>query len=107
MAQRSFPAGATEKSGSGTPVSGKASTAMFSAVDALLFRPFPVHQPDRLVDIYTKSTDGDTYATYESADGERCTSAHVLMADAAARRPVLAPRPKGITVAGMSAPHLR
>ena len=43
-------------------------TAMFSAVDALLFRPFPVHQPDRLVDIYTRSTDGDTYATNSYPD---------------------------------------
>jgi predicted permease len=43
-------------------------TAMFSAVDALLFRPFPVHQPDRLVDVYTKSTDGDSYATSSYPD---------------------------------------
>src|SRR5688572_24927547 len=43
-------------------------TAMFSAVDALLFRPLPVHQPDRIVDVYTKSSDGDTYATSSYPD---------------------------------------
>ena len=38
-------------------------TALFTLVDALLFRPLPVERPDRLVDIYTSSSDGDTYAT--------------------------------------------
>ena len=38
-------------------------TALFTLVDALLFRPLPVERPDRLVDIYTGSSDGDTYAT--------------------------------------------
>ena len=38
-------------------------TALFTLVDALLFRPLPVDRPDRLVDIYTSSSDGDTYAT--------------------------------------------
>src|SRR5262249_9657016 len=37
--------------------------ALFSIVDALLLRPLPVERPDRLVDIYTKGSDGDTYAT--------------------------------------------
>jgi predicted permease len=31
-------------------------TALFTVVDALLFKPLPVSQPDRLVDIYTSST---------------------------------------------------
>ena len=43
-------------------------TAMFSAVDALLFRPLPVFQPDRVVDVYTKGGDGDTYATSSYPD---------------------------------------
>ena len=43
-------------------------TAMFSAVDALLFRPLPVHQPDRIVDVYTRGEDGDTYATNSYPD---------------------------------------
>lgn len=38
-------------------------TALFTLVDALLFRPLPVERPDRLVDIYTSSSDGDTYST--------------------------------------------
>lgn len=38
-------------------------TALFTLVDAVLFRPLPVERPDRLVDIYTSSSDGDTYAT--------------------------------------------
>ncbi len=38
-------------------------TALFTFVDALLFRPLPVERPDRLVDVYTASTDGDVYAT--------------------------------------------
>ena len=38
-------------------------TALFSIVDALLFRPLPIARPDRLVDIYTRGGDGDTYST--------------------------------------------
>ncbi len=38
-------------------------TALFSIVDALLLRPLPVQRPDRLVDVYTRGSDGDTYAT--------------------------------------------
>ena len=38
-------------------------TAIFTLVDALLFRPLPVQRPDRLVDIFTSSSDGDTYAS--------------------------------------------
>lgn len=42
--------------------------AIFSLVDALLLRPLPVAEPDRLVDIYTSGTDGDTYATNSLPD---------------------------------------
>lgn len=38
-------------------------TALFTLVDALLFRSLPVERPDRLVELYTGSSDGDTYAT--------------------------------------------
>ena len=38
-------------------------SALFTMVDALLFRPLPVANLDRLVDIYTSSLDGDTYGT--------------------------------------------
>jgi putative ABC transport system permease protein len=43
-------------------------SALFSIVDALLFRPLPVERPDRLVDVYTKGSDGDTYATNSYPD---------------------------------------
>ena len=42
--------------------------ALFSIVDALLFRPLPVQSPDRLVDVYTRGADGDTYATNSYPD---------------------------------------
>ena len=42
--------------------------ALFSIVDALLFRPLPVERPDRLVDVYTRGADGDTFATNSYPD---------------------------------------
>lgn len=43
-------------------------TALFSIVDALLFRPLPVERADRLVDVYTRGGDGDQYATSSYPD---------------------------------------
>ncbi|HEY2434054.1 MAG TPA: ABC transporter permease [Vicinamibacterales bacterium] len=43
-------------------------SALFSIVDALLFRPLPVVHPERLVDVYTKAADGDTYSTNSYPD---------------------------------------
>ena len=43
-------------------------TAIFTLVDALLFRPLPVQRPDRLVDVYTSGGDGDQYATSSYSD---------------------------------------
>jgi len=43
-------------------------TALFSIVDALLFRPLPIDDPAHIVDVYTKSSDGDTYATNSYPD---------------------------------------
>ena len=43
-------------------------TAMFSAVDALLFRPLPIERPDRILDVYTRGTDGGTYGTSSYPD---------------------------------------
>jgi predicted permease len=43
-------------------------TALFTLVDALLMRPLPVERPDRLVDVFTSSDDGDQYATSSYPD---------------------------------------
>jgi macrolide transport system ATP-binding/permease protein len=43
-------------------------TALFSIVDALLFRPLPIADPARIVDVYTRGGDGDSYATSSYPD---------------------------------------
>jgi len=43
-------------------------TALFTLVDALLFRPLPVERPDRLVDVFTSGGDGDQYSTTSYPD---------------------------------------
>jgi predicted permease len=43
-------------------------TALFSILDALLLRPLPIERPEQIVDVYTKSSDGDTYATSSYPD---------------------------------------
>ena len=43
-------------------------TALFSVLDALLFRPLPISDPGRIVDVYTRGGDGDTYATSSYPD---------------------------------------
>ena len=43
-------------------------TALFSFVDAVMFRPLPVRGLERLVDVYTNSSDGDRYATSSYPD---------------------------------------
>jgi predicted permease len=43
-------------------------TALFTLVDALLFRPLPVDRPDHLVDVFTTGGDGDQYATSSYPD---------------------------------------
>lgn len=43
-------------------------TALFSVLDAILFRPLPVAAPDRLADVYTSGSDGDTYASTSYPD---------------------------------------
>ena len=43
-------------------------TALFSVVDALLFRPLPIADPARLVDVYTRGADGDRYGTSSYPD---------------------------------------
>ena len=43
-------------------------TALVSIIDALLLRPLPIERPDRIVDIYTKGADGDTYSSTSYPD---------------------------------------
>ncbi|MEX2660970.1 MAG: ABC transporter permease, partial [Vicinamibacterales bacterium] len=43
-------------------------TALFSVIDALLLRPLPIERPDRIIDIYTKGADGDTFSTTSYPD---------------------------------------
>ncbi|MEZ5418842.1 MAG: ABC transporter permease [Vicinamibacterales bacterium] len=43
-------------------------TAMFSLVDALLFRPLPVAAPETLVDVFTTGADPSEYATTSYPD---------------------------------------
>ncbi len=43
-------------------------TALFTIVDSILFKPLPVERPGTIVDVYTTSPDGDTYATTSYPD---------------------------------------
>jgi predicted permease len=43
-------------------------TALFSVVDAVLFRPLPVHAPDELVNVYTSGSDGEPWNTASYPD---------------------------------------
>ncbi|HVQ28946.1 MAG TPA: ABC transporter permease [Vicinamibacteria bacterium] len=43
-------------------------SALFSLVDAVLFRPLPVKAPHSLVEVYTSGSDGDAYATSSYPD---------------------------------------
>jgi|CXWL01.1.fsa_nt_gi predicted permease len=65
-------------------------TALFTLVDALLFRPLPVEQPDRLVDIYTGSSDGDTYATSGYPDFLDWKAQNAVFSDMMAYSPSIA-----------------
>jgi predicted permease len=65
-------------------------TALFTLVDALLFRPLPVDRPDRLVDIYTSSSDGDTYATSGYPDFVDWKAQNTVFSDMMAYSPSIA-----------------
>src|SRR6188768_1986054 len=43
-------------------------TALFSMIDALLLRPLPIEHPEQVVDVFTRGSDGDTYATNSYPD---------------------------------------
>ena len=66
-------------------------TAMFSLVDALLFRPLPVRDPGRLVDIFTSSRDGDEYATSSYPDYLDLQAQNAVFDEMTAYSPMFAP----------------
>jgi len=65
-------------------------TALFSLVDALLFRPLPIAHPERIVDVYTRGTDGDTYATSSYPDYLDFKTRNVVFSDLAGYSPSIA-----------------
>src|SRR6187401_3507693 len=65
-------------------------TALFSVVDALLFRPLPVSDPSAIVDVYTKSSDGDTYATSSYPDYQDFKARNSVFTDVLAYSPSIA-----------------
>ena len=65
-------------------------TALFSVVDALLFRPLPVDRPERLVAIYTKGGDGDRYATSSYPDYLDLRSRNTVFSDVMGFSPAIA-----------------
>lgn len=65
--------------------------AMFSVVDALLFRPLPVQAPDELVDVFTSSSDGDEYATSSYADFLDLKAQNGVFSDMTGYSPMFAP----------------
>lgn len=65
-------------------------TALFSVIDAVLFRPLPVAEPERLVDIFTNASDGDRYATSSYPDFLDWKAANAVFEDMIAYSPMLA-----------------
>ena len=66
-------------------------TAMFSLVDALLFRPLPVQAPDTLVDLFSTGGDGDEYATSSYADYVDVKAQNTVFSEMTAYSPMMAP----------------
>lgn len=66
-------------------------TAMFSLVDALLFRPLPVTSPDTLVDVFTAGGDGDEYATTSYQDFLDLKAQNTVFTDMLGYSPMMAP----------------
>jgi hypothetical protein len=66
-------------------------TAMFSLVDAMLFRPLPVTSPQTLVDVFTTGGDGDEYATNSYADFLDVKAQNTVFSDMLGYSPMMAP----------------
>ena len=64
--------------------------AIFTLVDAMLFRPLPVERPDRLVDVFTSGGDGDQYATSSYPDFLDFKAQNDVFADMLAYSPSIA-----------------
>ena len=56
-------------------------TALFTLVDAILFRPLPVERPDRLVEVYTSSRTGNRYATTSYPDFQDLKKQNTVFSD--------------------------
>jgi predicted permease len=65
-------------------------TALFTIVDAVLFRPLPVANPARLVDLFTTSPDGDTYATSSYPDYQDLEKQNHVFSDLVGYSPIIA-----------------
>jgi predicted permease len=66
-------------------------TAMFSLVDALVFKPLPVREPGSLVDVFTSSADGDEYATSSWPDYVDLQARNSVFDEMTAYSPIFAP----------------
>ena len=66
-------------------------TAMFSLVDALLFRPLPVSAPEALVDLFTTGGDGDEYATSSYPDYLDLNAQNTVFSEMTGYSPMMAP----------------
>jgi predicted permease len=66
-------------------------TAMFSLVDAMLFRPLPVAAPGELVDVFTTGGDGDENATSSYQDYLDLKAQNEVFTDMTGYSPMFAP----------------
>jgi predicted permease len=65
-------------------------TALFTIVDAVLFRPLSLERPDRLVDVFTNGPDGDIYATSSYPDYLDLRAQNHVFTDMVAYSPIIA-----------------
>jgi macrolide transport system ATP-binding/permease protein len=65
-------------------------SALFTLVDTMLFRPLTVERPDRLVDVFTSSTDTDQYATSSYPDYLDLRAQNGVFSDMLAYSPAMA-----------------
>jgi predicted permease len=64
--------------------------ALFTIVDAVLFRPLPDERPDRLADVFTSSHDEDQYATSSYPDYQDFKARNEVFSDMLAYSPAIA-----------------